>query len=94
MSGEIRLSRIHMVSTEIKTKAISFKRVHLIVLFTIKPEHIISYKVSCASSENPPAHQRRLIRVFDVRLKVFLILATHRVPNDDSDQTARMRRLI
>ena len=58
--------------------------------------HRISYKIACVLSEDSdqPAQSRRLIRVFAVRLKMLVSLATHCVPCKDSDQTLRMRRLI
>ena len=57
----------------------------------------IRYKLTCAYREdsNRPVHQLSLIRVVVFRLKkCFGLLATHIAHIEDSDQTARMRRLI
>ena len=60
---------------------------------TSKPGRSISYKTTCATSEESDqlAHMRSLITGNAVRMKTLLF---HRVRCEDSDQTARMRRLI
>ena len=52
--------------------------------------------LTCAPNEgsNQPAHPRSLIRVFIVRMEKLCILGYPNVPSENSDQTARMRRLI
>ena len=57
----------------------------------------IRYELARAYSEDSKqsVHPLSLIRVLVFRLKkCFELLATHIVPIEDSDQTARMRRLI
>ena len=57
----------------------------------------IRYKLAHAYSEdsNQSAHPSSLIRVVVFSLKIcFGLLATHIVPIEDSDQTARTRRLV
>ena len=57
----------------------------------------IRYKLTCAYSEDSKqsVHPLSLIRVVVFRLKkCFELLATHIVPIEDSDQTARTRRLV
>ena len=59
-----------------------------------------TYILTCTPNENSdqPAHPRSLIRVFFVCLKKnpknLVSLAIQNAPNEDSDQTAQMRRLI
>ena len=50
----------------------------------------------CAQNKdsNQPAYRQSLIRVFLVRMKTLCIFTIQIMPSEDSDQTARMRRLI
>ena len=62
-----------------------------------EPVSSIRYNLTCRYSEdsNQCMHPPSLIRVVVLRLKkCFDMLAIHRAPIEDSDQTARMRRLI
>ena len=51
--------------------------------------YLLTYAHNVDSTQ--PAHPRRLIRVFVVRMKT---LGHPKSPSEDSDQTARKRRLI
>ena len=56
-----------------------------------------TYLLACASNDdtNQPAHPRSLIRVSAIRMIIIVAsLGILNAPNEDSDQTARMRSLI
>ena len=56
---------------------------------------VATYFLTCAPNEdsNQPAHPRSLIRDFVVHME-FAVSASQNATSEDSDQNARMRRLI
>ena len=68
----------------------------LIIFLRNDPQRPKTYLLTCAPNDNANqlAHPNSLIRVFIVRMKQLCILGYRNAPNEDSDQTARMRRPI